>query len=817
MLDERTYRQKVAEQLALEDESRALGANRYRAERPLPWRTEASSVNEEADLLPGKQLLKLCIDPVSSAITEFVERTLNGGAGRRHDALYLLANIGAPEAAYLTARAVINCAAVGMTAQATAFQIADRIVHHIEMTLLQQNNKPGFKGLVKASARAKTGRKRQSAVAKLLLKEGCRIEVSQSQKLQTGMKCLELLCEVTGLFVIELAPMSKGSIYQVRPTEACRDWLERQHARCEVLEPIHMPMVIRPRRWRTPFRGGYLTKRPGGKLVKQWNRQYQDELRFVDMEPTYRALNTIQDTPWRINRRVLEVMEAVWDGGGSLGGLPRRDDLPLPPRPDDIDEDDTALRRWKADAAQVHQRNAEALSKRLALSQRLWVARKFVEEEAIYFPHELDFRGRVYPTPTGGPTPQGDDAAKALLEFSAGLPLTEVGAWWLAVHIANLFGVDKVTFEERVQWVWDNTPSILDSAQQPLDGQRFWTSADSPYCALAACFEWQGFIVEGASYVSRVPVALDGSNSGLQHFSGMLLDPVGGRAVNLLPSDKPQDVYLEVAAAAQAVVDASGDPDLAPWRGGKVTRKIAKRPCMTYCYSATRFGMVDMILSTLRELDADNESRGLPPHLEGADNYDAATALSYVLWDAISDVVSAASQAMAWLRDVAKVAAKSGQPIWWTTPTGLPVMQAYRTQSHRRIDVKYAGKVIKLTLVKDDEGIDGRAQANGIAPNFVHSFDAAHLMSVVNACAEQGITSLAVIHDSFGTHAANAGALSETLRETFIQQYSVDRLAMFREELVNQLPPELAAEVPEVPTRGPLDLNALRHAKYMFA
>ena len=48
---------------------------------------------------------------------------------------------------------------------------------------------------------------------------------------------------------------------------------------------------------------------------------------------------------------------------------------------------------------------------------------------------------------------------------------------------------------------------------------------------------------EGLSFVSHLPIAMDGSCNGLQLFSLMLRDPVGGTAVNLLPADTPQDIY----------------------------------------------------------------------------------------------------------------------------------------------------------------------------------------------------------------------------------------------------------------------------------
>lgn len=825
-------RDAVARQLALEGESRAMGVDRYRAQRPLPWREAAASTAEEASLAPGKQLLKLAIEPVSRAIAEFVERISSGGAGRRPAALKLLELAPPEEIAYLTARVVVNMTALQASTQAIAFAVADAIIDHAQMVRLKRANRKGYKGLVKSQERSGHSGKKRKAIRQIMEAEETVIRMDLGTKLNGGMKAIELFCEETGLFTLESSPHARGIVMVLRPTEACRDWLERQHARCEVLEPINMPMVIRPRRWRTPFVGGYLTRRPGQRLMKQWSWRFHEEARFIDMRAAYHAVNVVQETPWRINRLVLETMREVWDGGGSLGGLPARDDLPLPAKPDDFETREDAQRAWKSAAAQVHQRNAALLSKRLVVSQRLWIATKFVDEEAIYFPHELDFRGRIYPTPASL-TPQGCDADKALLEFAEGERLGAEGVRWLAIHIANLFGVDKVPFDERVAWTLANSDKLRDSAESPLDGARFWTTADSPYCALAACCDWLGYLTFGEDHVSHTPVALDGSNSGLQHFSAMLRDPVGARAVNLLPVERPQDIYSEVAKRAQAVADETPcivmkriDKETGeevetsmpnPWRGGKIARKIAKRPCMTYCYSATRFGMQDMVLQTLREIDAENAERGLPPHLDGADNYAAANWLSHALWDAIADTVQAASAAMAWLRQVAQIVAEADLPIWWTTPMGLPVMQGYRSVHAKRVDVHFGGKRVQLTVQVDGEGVDKRAMANGIAPNFVHSLDAAHLMAVVTRMAEAEVTALALIHDSFGAHAAKAGLLSRVLRETFVEQYRPNRLVVFRDELAAQLPDDLAARLPPPPDLGTLDLSRLLHSDYMFA
>lgn len=819
----------IRRQIELEEESKALGADRYNA-RKLPWKVEAGSVDEEANLPPGRLVIKTCVEPVRDAIEAFLEDACNGKAGRRHNAADFLLLADATEAAYLAIRTMVNGSAVQMGFQNCAIQIADALIENLEFKAFREQNKLGYKGYLKAQEKRGYSRQRRSAVRKLFAAEGVRHEVAKPVKVTVGLKLMELVMDVTGLFTKDTQPAKGGFSYRLAPTEALQGWLEQQHERCATLEPVNMPMLVRPRRWRSPTYGGYLLRRTGNLFVKQRNSNYHEELRSVDIDKCYDAVNHIQDTPWRINKDVLNVMQEIWQSGGSLGGLPRRDDEPVPPKPHDKDTNEEALKQWKREAATVYAHNASLVSDRMTFMQGMWVARRFEDEERIFFPHELDFRGRVYPIPSVGPSPQGADWQKALIEFADGKPLGLQGWRWLCIHIANLFGVDKVSFAERVSWVTENTDRILDSGTNPLDGERFWTEADSPYGALAACLEFAKALEldNPADYVSRIPVALDGSCSGLQHFSAMLRDKDGGATVNLLPTEKPADVYSAVAAEAQRTADMTEtltyeDKDSEtvtipnPWVGGKINRKIAKRPTMTYCYSATRFGMQAMILQTLRELDRELEDAGKPPYLGGADNYQAAMWLSHELYEAIRTTVSSAARAMDWLRDVARVAAKANLPLWWTTPMGLPILQEYKKMKGKRIDVHWSGQRLQLTLKVEEHSIDARSQANGVAPNFVHSLDAAHLQAVAYSGRRNGLHHLAMIHDSFAAHATDTDRLSEILRETFVEQYSGDVLGDFYEELKEQLGEELAAELPEPPAPGDLDLNQVLAAPYTFA
>lgn len=48
-------------------------------------------------------------------------------------------------------------------------------------------------------------------------------------------------------------------------------------------------------------------------------------------------------------------------------------------------------------------------------------------------------------------------------------------------------------------------------------------------------------------FACRCTIAYDGTCSGLQHYSCLLRDPIGGSAVNLIDHEKPSDIYKEVA------------------------------------------------------------------------------------------------------------------------------------------------------------------------------------------------------------------------------------------------------------------------------
>ncbi|WP_159955367.1 DNA-directed RNA polymerase [Pseudomonas sp. R76] len=242
-----------------------------------------------------------------------------------------------------------------------------------------------------------------------------------------------------------------------------------------------------------------------------------------------------------------------------------------------IDDDAEVLKTWKREAATVYRRDKARVSRRLGYEFALEQANKFSAFESIYFPYNLDWRGRVYAIPAFNP--QGNDMTKGLLQASIAEPVGEEGIEWLMIHGANCAGVDKVAFDQRKQWVTDNEELILGCAADPLNNTE-WTSMDSPFCFLAFCFEWEGVKQNGAQHLSALPIAFDGSCSGIQHFSAMLRDERGGRAVNLVPSETVQDIYKLVADRVNEALArdlAEGSDDSTETVANKKTGEIAEK------------------------------------------------------------------------------------------------------------------------------------------------------------------------------------------------------------------------------------------------
>lgn len=639
-----------------------------------------------------------------------------------------------------------------------------------------------------------------------------------------------------------------NSLLEIRPTQWLLDaWAKNEESMIARAYRL-CPTVIPPAPWESIYEGGYYgSLRSSCALLRSDSLRYARQrdtrasnylggLNELDLTNVLTALNSIQETPWAINKKVLEVLKAIIDRGGEIGGVPRLEPLEeLPRLPHNHSEEE--LIRHKKKAVELVKQEARRRSRAIRTLGHYRVAKEFAKYERIYFPHNMDFRGRVYPIPTFNP--QGDDINKGLLLF-ADVPACESmeDIEWLMVHGANLAGVDKVSFEDRKKWVLEYEEQILLSAADPM-GYRWWADQDSPFQLLAFCFEWAKWKdyhkTHGTAkgFITGIPIAFDGTCSGLQHFSAILRDPVGGKAVNLIPGDKPNDIYGVVAEkvnewlkkdAAKGSIDTEAETK----QGGKylkfgtktlaqqwllygVTRKVTKRPVMTLAYGSKEYGFREQILNDIIE-PAIDEGRGSM----FIDPFQAANYMAKLIWKAVQQVVVKAVEGMDWLKKVARLLCNDGWDVRWITPMNFVVRQAYTKTKAEKINLYLRGSIRRHFYDNRSTGkTDKRAQASAVAPNFIHSMDAAHLQLTILLAREAGIRHFAMVHDSYGAPAAQAGIMFKTVREAFYQMYvKIDALQDFFFDLECI---EDKSQIPPAPEKGSLNLEDVKRSLYMFA
>lgn len=545
-------------------------------------------------------------------------------------------------------------------------------------------------------------------------------------------------------------------------------------------------------------------------LVRRASKKQKAMLAKADLSNVYAALNAAQETAWRVQPRVYSTLIRMIEAGVGGPGLTMANPRAIPERPAEAATDSAANVAWRNEARKAHTSNAKASSKRLAEYRVFSAARKFSPYPSIYFAYNLDRRGRMYPC-SDDLSPHGNDLQRGLLEFANGDPLTEDGVEWLMIHLANTYGIDKVNFAERKRWAADHVLMILECAARPLECDA-WHKADDPWQFLAACFAWQDYHLGGLGTVCRVPVMLDGSCSGIQHYAALLRDEDAGAAVNLVPADKPGDLYANVAANVMERLRESNLHFAQEWLAWGISRKIVKRSVMVLPYGGTFLSCLDYVREAVRDRIS---MEGQPPWLTEESHNDAFVTLAKVVWAAMHDIVEAPLDGMKYVQRITKAWARVDRlgEVAWIAPSGFPVSMAYPERSGRAgVTSTIDGKPFTIAYYNEGKRPNWRRVEAASPPNFVHSLDASHLVFSLNRASKDGINQVAVVHDAFGTTPSKTGEFVRILREEFSRMYHADQFDCLRTTLRN-----VGGEVPEGPKSGRLNIADIGRATYLFA
>lgn len=809
-------------ELAAENESliRDLGLERY-------WSmVKKAKTNKNESVTPaGTYLLKQASAEMTSAVAQWMAKVCNRPSACQQY-VQELEHVDPLIIAHLSARTILDTISLEVAYTATAVSVGDALEQEALHRKVVANRHQFLGGL----ATTKHWRAASQRSRRIWLKKEYQRQTGQhgtwpyKAKAAIGTALIEMFIRTTGLVEVRRKRMLSGRTSMfLAPTDATLVWLEKSNEAHSLLYPFYLPEPEPPLDWTTLTDGGYMYE-PSilYPLIKGASKEALAAMQDADLSQIYSAVNAVQRCPWQINRRVLELMRWFHSRGLEVGGLPPTHDIVPPARPDEADKD--ATRGFKKAAGKIFALNRHYKSARLTASRVLFMADQ-IGDAAIYFPCQLDFRGRLYPKPSLLNF-QGPDLARALLAFRDGCYVQKHGphARWLALEGAARYGKTKMSYDDRLRWVESQADYIIRTADDPYDFD-WWASAKQPWQFLAWCFEWAELLKKGSVF-SHQPIHMDGTNNGLQVLSMVMRDPSSAAATNCMPStpaDMPHDMYQAVADLVhdklRAVAYGSPDTfrqDLAKkWLrfiGDRLDRSVLKPHVMTLPYGSTMHSTANRISDWYIET-AYVTGAEFPFAL--GDIHAGVWFLASIVQEAVSESASSALRAMAWLRQVSDVCSRHNQGISWVSPSGLPITQKCTRWSSDLVRTMGGERVRRLTIRTPNDELAPRKQSQSISANFVHSLDAAVLVKTINRLSQAGVTSMALAHDSYGVLASDASVLNTAVRESFVEVFSHNQLENFRDCVMKSLPE--TATLPALPSLGDLDPRGVLNSTYLFS
>lgn len=669
---------------------------------------------------------------------------------------------------------------------------------------------------------SKSLRHRMTVYRMQMEKAGVKLpEWGPAAKVQVGGFLLGLLVE-EGLLHSQTVWVRNKSVLHISLNRDAMQAMQAMSERLIDMSGKNGPLLVRPRDWdENGLNGGY----HGDMRFKlpRFFKGSSQQLEFMQAEGTdlsvvLRMLNYHQKVAWRINRKIYGLVREMVSRGYETEHVVSRLALEPPQRPEFLDTAETLTEaqnaefiRWKRLKRDWHTDTMKRGKRAIVMNGVLNEASTLLGCMEFYFAYQADDRSRMYAV-CSSINPQGSDLQKAMLESARGCRLdTPESVYWFKLGIASKFGIDKESLDDCVAWVDKHQQELLACAASPLDRDAYdwWGGADKPLQFLAACLEFAEWKQRPETFISRLAVPFDGTCNGLQNYSAILRDDVGGRATNLISEhgSKPNDIYGDVARAAAARNEkAKPGPAQIAWREVGFNRSLTKKSTMTLVYGSTYGTCRKSIISYCVENALfDDDTR-----------FDYADYAGKLVWAGIGDVVVKAKEAMDWLQQVARMVMKEGGDyITWVAPSGFRVVQLYNKMDDVRVFSHVGGKQVRLQVFEESERADPIRHRNALPPNFIHSVDASHMAYTTNGFQNRAgrtesdsvVEFMHFIHDDFGALPNRAGLLYRTIREEFVKMHENYSLELVRKEY---------PFVPEPPKRGNLDLRLVLDSPNFF-
>ena len=826
----------------------------------------------------AQNLIELAVDATETVIDGLFEPR---GPGRKPEWWQDLYRLDPAQVAAIGVRTLFDAVGAGWSYAHTVLTLGKNLEAHIFMVRLRASmrsldpeyGEENFKALEKKAKEKKSDlSQRYSYVSWISEKKGYITGVQDWDPRHcaiVGTPVFNAVLQATEMFELETVLRDENRPETIRKVKFSPEFeriLEDRYDELDWRTPDFSPMLTPPNRWGEsvgPYNLVELAVRvPLVRNIKanQLARVHQ-AISDGTMKPVLDALNYLQEVPYNINEYTLAFLKwlIATNRQSEIEDFPACDQRQVDPWPSDEE-----LESWSPQKKAAYSRKRERQQKRnKSIPSNIAVLQSDVREAEgllghdFYLPHNMDTRSRVYHVPKFGH--HRADHVRGLFLFAKGAAVDNDNIAFLKLQVANTWAeavsdtddrkVDKLPFDERLQWVVDNQEILLKVGKDFTDEDAFQhlVKADQPVQHLAACHELYRALEHGEGYQCRLPIAFDGTNSGLQHISASCRNAKDGVKVNLTPSPEPQDVYQIVADAVTAKVqhdaDNHADPDVrhyaSLWLKYGIDRKVVKRNVMVVPYSSKPYGMADQIVEdTMNKLSEKVALEGGEHPFD--DEATAKRSANYIAkhnYETVLQVIDSCGPVMDFLQKLERVMRQQGMHMEWPTAVGFPAAQHYVRTRGQRVELPLwdtdqwlkrskdaNGRPNRLVYLQETPAIHPTESKDGISPNHTHSLDATHLLMTVLKSKEYGVGNLMVVHDSFATDVASAYTMNQCLRASFVELY-IDRDVY--EELLDHCKSRVDnpgdIDWPELPPRlGPehqhfLDLMLVMQSEYAFS
>lgn len=565
----------------------------------------------------------------------------------------------------------------------------------------------------------------------------------RANRVKLGGWLLDCICEVSGWFQVDVRREGRKTPTYIIPSSEFLAIKDQVMAQVELFSPLAWPMLIPPNDWDEERQGGYLLN----EIMRGYDMVRRGDPCRIQGETPIKFLNKIQKVAYTLNPFIVDVAKTLMEKRIEVGKFIPQVEMPLPPKPADIDENKDSEMSYRRAAAEAYNYNAQAFQRSCRTRMTMNAVKVFQDVDKFYIPWSFDYRGRAYPIPAFL-TPQDTDFGKSLLKFHEGSFMTPEAEDWLSFQVATTYGLDKAPIQERIQWALDNQDLIESIALDPLGYLHEWEVADEPWTFLAACDEYYHCIIQCDRHHTNLPVAVDATCSGLQILAGLAKDASTAELVNVLPSDKPQDAYKVIAEQAKPHVPECIRPHM--------DRKVTKRTVMTVPYNAKPYSNRGYIREALKEKGVEVEK-------------DDLTATVKAVRDAMNVIVPGPMAVMKWIeQEVAKAIDRGATSLTWMTPSGFTVSQRLMKPKVQNIELQLMGRVQVKVATDEGDKVDKNHHKNATAPNLIHSLDA----SLLHLSALRFNAPISLIHDSVLCRATDMSVLSAIVRETYMHLFA---------------------------------------------